>query len=363
MSSDVRLSIHSYFREFGHDVGEAVYNELSKPGGLPRLLKRLRLPIEEDSTQQYRTLLQYFRRHGVEHFLELVGAKPLNFKIDVVHGPGTDENARARIGLRPLSHDQILTKDDTGDRSKIVEKRRLLDSQSEVRRPDDGTDGGEAYRHAVLEAQKRKEAQKRTIQEQETQKLLDESTTQQVDLEKTRKLDRPKEITPIPVSRIVPVSPKALKLSDPQPKPPAKQHAPSSAKVRLKPDETQWTTTPPEPPKSDTNPGLQESPATATPEPPVAKPADEEFPKGPLVAAPAPEPGTYDEKTPSWDSAKPRDPMGVWPDVERRSGKERRRKPDRRKDVDIVYQNKRYGGDRRQSGERRKNWPKGGHIK
>lgn len=46
----------------------------------------------------------------------------------------------------------------------------------------------------------------------------------------------------------------------------------------------------------------------------------------------------------------------TWPEVERRSGKERRKKPDRRNDVELIFKNKRFGGERRKGKDRRKNW-------
>ncbi len=113
MASDVRLAIHNYFREFGHDVAEAVYQELQKPGGMVRLLKKLRLPVEGDAAQQYVALVQYFRRHGTSHFMELVGARPLNFQIDVVSSPTSRDNeTRRRLGLSPVSRDQLKKPDD-----------------------------------------------------------------------------------------------------------------------------------------------------------------------------------------------------------------------------------------------------------
>lgn len=42
-----------------------------------------------------------------------------------------------------------------------------------------------------------------------------------------------------------------------------------------------------------------------------------------------------------------------WPHIERRSGKERREKKDRRSSVDVIYKNRRFGGERRK-GDRRK---------
>jgi len=43
------------------------------------------------------------------------------------------------------------------------------------------------------------------------------------------------------------------------------------------------------------------------------------------------------------------------PEMERRKGKERRVHKTRRKDVDVIFKNKRYGGERRKSKDRRKN--------
>lgn len=45
---------------------------------------------------------------------------------------------------------------------------------------------------------------------------------------------------------------------------------------------------------------------------------------------------------------------GEWDGVERRSGKERRVKPDRRDNVEVIFKNKRYGRDRRSGKDRRK---------
>jgi hypothetical protein len=92
-----------------------------------------------------------------------------------------------------------------------------------------------------------------------------------------------------------------------------------------------------------------------------AQPEAPSFPRGPLKPGIPPDPGTFERGNPSWDPDKPHDPNGKWPEVERRSGRERRR-VERRKELDIVYKNRRYGKDRRVGEERRKNWPKDGHI-
>jgi hypothetical protein len=109
--------------------------------------------------------------------------------------------------------------------------------------------------------------------------------------------------------------------------------------------------------KRDESPSLRAEPTPAL-APAAPQPS---FPSGPLRPAPPPEAGSFDVRTPSWDASKPHDPEGMWPAVERRSGRERRRQEDRRKKIDIVYKNSRFGKDRRSTTERRKNWPTEGH--
>ncbi|MBI1290852.1 hypothetical protein GC173_06355 [bacterium] len=107
------------------------------------------------------------------------------------------------------------------------------------------------------------------------------------------------------------------------------------------------------PTKSATTPSAPAVAQTPQPDAPA-------FPSGPLKPGIPPEPGTFDAKTPSWDPSKPHDPAGKWPEVERRSGRERRKGP-RRNEVEITYRNRRFGKDRRAETERRRNWPRGGH--
>jgi hypothetical protein len=85
------------------------------------------------------------------------------------------------------------------------------------------------------------------------------------------------------------------------------------------------------------------------------------FPSGPLKPGPSPTTAEGQEDWLSWDGNKPYDPKGTWPEVERRSGRERRKSLDRRNSVEIIYKNKRFGRDRRSDEEPRKNWPKDGH--
>lgn len=98
---------------------------------------------------------------------------------------------------------------------------------------------------------------------------------------------------------------------------------------------------------------------------PAAPGAPQQWPvlySGPLRPGTPPTTGTF-TNTPAWDSAKPYDPNGTWPEVERRNGIERRVSPDRRGDVELIFKNRRFGKDRRSKLERRKNWPTKGYIK
>ncbi len=88
---------------------------------------------------------------------------------------------------------------------------------------------------------------------------------------------------------------------------------------------------------------------------------EEGFPIGELFKAPAPKKDEIPEGSRPWHEEKSWDPSGSFPEVERRSGKERRRFPDRRKAVDIVFKNRRFGKGRRNGEERRKDWPEGGY--
>ena len=56
-------------------------------------------------------------------------------------------------------------------------------------------------------------------------------------------------------------------------------------------------------------------------------------------------------------TAPPSKESKTWPDVDRRSGLERRIGTDRRNETDIVWKNKRFGGERRTGKDRRKDWP------
>ncbi len=249
MSEQLRAAIHRYFREFGHEIADAVYQEVLKPGGMRRLLKRLEIYSPEDSGAQYEHLILFLRGpRGVDQFMQLVGLKPLDYQIGmqekVTESSQFEEAADRRVELLK----QRMSKESG------VKKIPAKEPEAEPANPKSPTPSG------IVEAD--------------------------------------------PDMKVVPMKPAG------------------AGEVTVGADG---------------------------------------FPKGPLVPAPAPEPGTFGPDTPSYDPSKPHDPKGVWPEVERRSGRERRRIPERRKECEIVFKNRRYGRDRRSGKERRRDWPKDGH--
>lgn len=322
MADDVRLAVHNYFREFGHDVGEAVYGELRKSGGMARLLKKLGIPVEGTSEDQYRMLIQYFRRQGTDYFLQLTGAKPLDFKVDVVSSPeNKEDDTRKRLGLRPLSG------------AKAARPADLANAETQRKQSNETT---------------------RPAPPPEKTQVLSGSDT-------TRPASSPPAHSDSSYQRktLKPVYMNPPKKSDKSAKERVQMTTPPDEKSSGSDTGTGPGEIPPSPPES-----IEAPKPSSTGKPSPYDQVDQEgYPMGPLVPAPAPDPSDVNGSTPSWDSKKPWDPTGNWPEVERRSGRERRRLPDRRSEVDIVYRNRRYGGDRRDDEERRKNWPKGGHRK
>lgn len=102
----------------------------------------------------------------------------------------------------------------------------------------------------------------------------------------------------------------------------------------------------------------------ATPPPTYSDSRDDEYvpaarretPK-PIKESPEP-PSPMDsvpkEETPKAETS---NNNGEWDGVERRSGRDRRKDNERRRNVNLIMKNRRYGGDRRKGKERRKNWP------
>lgn len=274
MSTDLKASIHRYFAELGEDVAEAIYKELLKPGGLQRLLKKLEVPYNPGATaDQYGALIMFFRQHGTNEFMQLVGAKPLDFKI---------ENQSPMPTPKPFTPVTGLPKIDQGDTHPIpkVQSAPPLNPPQIVR------------------------------------------SAQDTGLIKSRLQDA---ATPVPTS--------------PDVIPPTRHILPSERRADT-----------PAPGKPVIDPALSETQ--------VGRPRGKSAPNSGIP----PEPGTFDKNTPTWNPNKQHDPTGRWPEAERRDGRERRRGP-RREAVDIIYSNRRYGKDRRLSGERRNGWPKGGHIR
>jgi len=60
--------------------------------------------------------------------------------------------------------------------------------------------------------------------------------------------------------------------------------------------------------------------------------------------------------SPAIKSKPSREAEKKWSKMEHRSGKDRRVRKARRKDVDVIFKNKRFGGERRSGKDRRKNW-------
>lgn len=262
MGKDLRAAIQHYFKEFDFAVADAVFEELQKPGGLPRLLKKLGLPAEADSSANYAILIQYFRRKGTKDFLQLVGVEKLDFRIQPTSG-------------------QIKTNDGTNDRQRAL--------------------SGDRNPTNVVPLMLRGESAR----------PRDEQTATRTGTAGSASAPPP-PITPLKTP--TPIHQQRAQITPPlgSPKPPS----------------------------------------------PYDKTDENGFPKGPLIAAPPPVPGSFDANTLPYDPSKPHDPTGVWPQVERRSGRERRRQADRRQALEVVYKNRRFGKDRRKGPkERRRNWP------
>ncbi|MCC6546018.1 hypothetical protein IT570_02530 [Candidatus Sumerlaeota bacterium] len=261
MGKDLRSAVHHYFKEFDFSVAEAIFTELQKPGGLPRLLKKLGLPDDGDSAAHYAVLIQYFRRKGTSEFLQLVGVQKLDFHIQPTSGQ--------------------LNAGDTGtDRQKALFGNRS----------------------GVVPLILRGESARQTRDDRATHPGAHTSNSSTA----TPKLPDLPPHTPAPVQPIKVTPPMGI-------------------------------------------------PRAASPYDNVD---DNGFPKGPLIGAPSPAPESVPQGALAFDPSKPHDPTGVWPEVERRSGRERRRTPDRRKALEVTFKNRRFGKDRRKaSKDRRKNWP------
>ncbi len=264
MSEKAKDAIIRYFKEFGREFGEGMYDQLAKPGGMARLLKRYKLYDPGNTADQYAMLLNHFRRVGPDSFLEMIGKKPLEFKLEIQ--PESRETRERRTELQLREHERM-------EEVRKVYRARTKNEDEETRRINQGPE---------------------------------------------------KYITPkIPPTR-APGSP--ARALNPNPVPTSGYRGEEILAKR-------W-------------------------------PMDKDgYPVGPLIPGEAPDPAKLSSSDLSWDPKKPYNPLGTWPEVERRSGKERRRHSDRRKDVDIVFKNKRFGKDRRNREERRKNWPKDGFRK
>lgn len=341
MGRDVRQSIHRYFAEFGHDICEAIYQELGKPGGLPKLLRKLSIPYSTaDSNEQYQMLLNHFRHHGTLDFEQLVGLKSLDFRLEM-KAPTPVGESRFDILKRTIGTG-TGTGTGSGEASDKAETRPLpLRSSDQTQMLPKRSPSDTQVDETVQGKQRIPLSHPLNALPEE---LRSKGSTTKV----------PKAVAP-PVSQATPpptynsrVSVPGVPLKDvlsAEPKDPAEESTQRLVPAtQAKPQATAPTTLRPVP-----------SPKSAPP--PAAREAAPASPADPKASSP----GSGADLP--YDPSKPHDPNGTWPEVERRSGRERRQKPDRRQAIDIVYKNKRYGKDRRQGGERRKNWPRGGFTK
>lgn len=103
LMSDARKSIHRYFEEFGYEIGEAIYKELCKPGGMPKLLRRMGLPQDGDAPKQYELLITYLRENGTRRLEELSGMRPLDFQIGFAKRRDGHDDTRSS-GIKPINN-------------------------------------------------------------------------------------------------------------------------------------------------------------------------------------------------------------------------------------------------------------------
>ncbi len=228
----LRQGIHSYFREFGYNSCEMLFNELVRHGGMKPLLEDIGLNDPGNSDDQYVYLLNYLRRNGMEVFAKKMGAE-IYWNTDRPATPPPSE-PRAASGLPYMKQ---ATPVNAPQYQRVKASLPESASSDRVRKPD---------------SSKSAKSSPPKIKKSETQRLSDE------ELKSLRKA------------------------------------------------------------------------AEAGPPAPGEKP-----PEG---YGTLPD-GTWDGKT------------------ERRSSKERRANRDRRNEVDVIFKNRRYGGDRRSGNERRKDWP------
>src|SRR5690606_13302712 len=79
--SQLRTAIHNYFREFGYDTCEIIYQELMRSGSLGGLLRRLGLDDPGFSDDQYAYVLNFLRRSGVQAFMDAMGRNKAPYRV------------------------------------------------------------------------------------------------------------------------------------------------------------------------------------------------------------------------------------------------------------------------------------------
>jgi hypothetical protein len=83
--SQLRTAIHNYFREFGYDTCEIIYQELMRSGSLGGLLRRLGLDDPGFSDDQYAYVLNFLRRSGVQAFMDAMGRNKAPYRVQPRH--------------------------------------------------------------------------------------------------------------------------------------------------------------------------------------------------------------------------------------------------------------------------------------
>jgi hypothetical protein len=308
MSQDpgaLKESIRLYYAEFGRDVAALVATELVDKGGFELLLPKLGLIDPLDNSARYHALHAFLKTKGPDALLRKISGLGEDFKIQSADTRSvTSEN------------DRRLT--DMALRDARVKKERAAATGAPS-----GIDPILPPQRGALEP-----------------KYPGGYPTPMNPISATPAVQPGAASTPIqPAAANTPIQPGAT--ATPMQPGAAQTPAQASVKVALQ-------TVLPTPGIAPTAPGMpQQWPVLFS---------------GPLRTGTPPLTGTF-TNTPAWDSSKPYDPNGTWPEVERRNGIERRIAADRRGDVELIFKNRRFGKDRRSKIERRKGWPTKGFIK
>jgi len=109
-ADQLRQGIHNYFREFGYNSCEMLFNELLRHGGVGPMLERLGLQDPGVSDDQYVCLLNYLRRNGVETFARRIASAPGR---PTPARPNDEESRDRRVAAEALPYLSQPTPTDT----------------------------------------------------------------------------------------------------------------------------------------------------------------------------------------------------------------------------------------------------------